>query len=77
MESTIKTPKAPSISKVAARPRRQTTTAAAVRQPALHLVPPREPYVEQSDRSTLLAFYFYISMLGIALIYFLILPFFM
>lgn len=77
METTIKTTKVPSVSKVAVRPRRKTATAVATRHLAPRPVQPREPYVVSDDRSTVLAFYFYMGMLGIALIYFLMLPFVM
>lgn len=77
METTIKATKAPSVSKVAVRPRSKVTTAVARPHRVHHPVQPREPHVVPGDRSTVLAFYFYMGMLGIALIYFLVLPFFM
>lgn len=76
MESTLKPPKTSSVSKVALRPRRKRAAIAAVRRPAPHPALPREPYVEPTDRSTLLAFYFYMGTVAIAVIYFLLLPFF-
>lgn len=77
METTIKPTKTPSVSKVAVRPRRKTTTVVATPHRVHRPAQPREPYVVPGDRSTILAFYFYMGMLGIALIYFLLLPFFM